>query len=145
AYVGEEDLVALGRPGQPTQGTDLDAGGRHVEDEVGQAFVLLNLGVGAGQEEPEPGELGDRGPDLLPVHDPPAAVPRRPGGKRSQVGTGARLAEELAPPLLAAEDLAQVALLLGVGAVGDDRGPSQADAQDVGAEQGKPVAAQLLP
>src|SRR5207237_7494533 len=82
---------------------------------------------------------------LLPVHDPPAAVPRRPGGKRSQVGTGARLAEELAPPLLAAEDLAQVALLLGVGAVGDDRGPSQADAQDVGAEQGKPVAAQLLP
>src|SRR5438105_10195527 len=39
--------------------------------------------------------------------------------------------------------LAQVALLLGVGAVADDRGPAQADAQDVGAEQGQSVAAQL--
>ena len=111
AHVGEEHLVELSRPRHLAQGPDLDPGARHVEDEVGEAVVLVH---GA-------------------------------GGERRQVGTGSRLAEQLAPPLLAAEDLAQVALLLGVGAVADDRGPAQADAQDVGAEQGKPVAAQLLP
>ena len=78
------------------------------------------VGVGAGDEHPPLGEVGEGGPHLLAVDDPLVAVAHGPGGEAGDVGAGARLAEELAPDLLAGEERAEVALLLLVGAVGDD-------------------------
>src|SRR5690606_24147409 len=46
--------------------------------------------------------------------------------------------------LLAREDLAQVALLLGVSAVLDERGTGQAEPEDVDAHRGQAVALELL-
>jgi hypothetical protein len=41
---------------------------------------------GAGDEDPEPRVVRQRGPDLLAVHDPLVAVAHRPGAERGQVG-----------------------------------------------------------
>ena len=65
--------------------------------------------------------LAATGPDLLAVDDPLVAVLHGLGLQAGEVGAGAGLAEELAPRLLAVGDLGQEALLLLVGAVGDDR------------------------
>src|SRR5262249_54068963 len=54
-----------------------------------------------------------------------------------------RLRVALAPDLLAGEDLLEVALLLRVGAVRDDRGPGHPEAEDVERRR-RPVLDQLL-
>ena len=53
------------------------------------------------------------GPHLLAVDDPLVAVADGPGAEAGDVAAGARLAEHLAPHLLAGEERAEVALLLG--------------------------------
>ena len=73
----------------------------HRADEVGDAHVLGRRRVGAGQQDAPAGDVGVAGPDLLAVDDPLVAVALGPGGERGQVGAGTRLAEELAPDLLA--------------------------------------------
>ena len=82
--------------------------------------------VGAGQEDAEVAVVRARRPHLLTVHDPLVAVAHGPGREPGEVGAGARLAEELAPHLVAAQHRRQVALRLLVGAVGDDRRPGHA-------------------
>ena len=64
---------------------------------------------------------GARRPDLLPVDHPLVAVAHGPGAEVGQVAAGARLAEQLAPDLLAGQQRQQVALLLLLGAGVQDR------------------------
>ena len=123
--VGHVDLVELGLAGDLAQRTHLDARRAHVEREVGHALVLGRLGVGAGDEHAPVGQVGHGVPHLLAVDDPLVAVAHRPGAQTGEVAAGARLAEQLAPALLAGEHRAQEAALLLVGAVGDDRRAGQ--------------------
>ena len=108
---------------------DLDAGRVHRADEVRDALVLGRVGVGAGDEDAEAGDVGERRPDLLAVDDVDVAVAHGPGAEVGQVAARAGLAEQLAPDLLAAEQREQVAVLLRLRAGVEDRrtGPADAD------------------
>jgi len=131
AHVGEEHLVELGLAGDLPQRPHLDAGRGHVADEVGHAAVLGHVRVGAGDQD-RPARLVRHGrPHLLAVDDPVVAVAHGAGAERGQVRSGARLAEQLAPDLLARPQRAQEALLLLLGAVGQDRGRGHAEADAV--------------
>ena len=77
------------------------------QEEERDALVLRPAGVGAAEGEDPVGELRLAGPDLLAVDHPLVAVESGPGGHRRQVAPGARLAEALAPELLAPEDRRQ--------------------------------------
>ena len=61
-----------------TQRADLDALLVHVDAEVGDALVLGHVGVGAGDEHAEVGDLAAGGPHLLAGDDPLVAVLDRP-------------------------------------------------------------------
>jgi hypothetical protein len=84
--------------------------------------VLRCIGVGAGEQDPVVGELGEAVPHLLPVDDVLVAVEHRARAQRREVRAGAGLAVELAPQLVAAEDRVDVLLLLLLGAVRNQRG-----------------------
>ena len=131
ADVGEVHLVELGVARHLPQRPDLDAGGVHVDDEVGQALVLGNVGVGAGEQQAPAGHVGECRPDLLAVDHPLVAVAHRPGRQRGEIRARTGLAEHLAPDLLAAERRAQVPVADLVGPVGDDRRPRHPDAHHV--------------
>ena len=94
--------------------------------------MLGGVGVGAGDEHAPLRELGEGRPDLLPGDDPFVAVLDRAGLQRGEVGARLRLGEALAPDLLGGEDRLQVALLLLVGAVGDDDRAAHRQAEHVG-------------
>src|SRR5581483_2468785 len=131
ACVGQVALVELGLAGHLAQRPDLDAGLVHVDHEVGHAPVLGDVGIGAREQQAPLGMVGQARPLLLPVDDPLVAVT---DGRRRQarhVRARARLAEELAPHLLAGEQRAEPSPLLLLGAVGGDRrrGHAVADAE----------------
>ena len=65
--------------------------------------MLGHVPVGAGQQHPEVGVVGAGVPHLLAVDDPLVAVELGAGGQPGEVGAGARLAEQLAPRVLAGE------------------------------------------
>src|SRR4029450_5537541 len=69
-----------------------------------------------------------RAPDLLPVDDPLVAVAHGAGPQPGEIGAGTGLAEQLAPPLAAAQERREVPLLLRFGAVRDQRRPDHPDA-----------------
>ena len=100
------------------------------------------VGIGAGQQHAEVGQVGPGGPHLLAGDHPVVAVALGPGGQRGQVGAGARLAEQLAPHLLVAHDRRQEPQPLLLGAVGEQRRRGQVEpervepAQVVGREHG---------
>ena len=100
-HVREEHLVEVGVAGHLADRADLDAREVHRADEVRHALVLRHIGVGAGDEDPELRLASARRPDLLAVHDPLVAVEHGPGAEAGEVGACARLAEQLAPRLLA--------------------------------------------
>jgi hypothetical protein len=124
ACVGEEHLVELGLVGELAQRADLDAGPGHVQAEVGEAGVLGHVRVGAGEQQAPARRVRDGRPHLLPGDPPVLTVggTDRPGREARQVGAGARLAEQLAPHLLAGPQRPQPALLLFLGAEREDRG-----------------------
>ena len=62
--------------------------------------MLGDVGVGAGEQHAEVGDLAAGRPDLLAVDDPLVAVLDRLGREAGEVGAGAGLAEQLAPGLL---------------------------------------------
>ena len=109
-------------PRDVAQRPDLDAGLVQVDEEVGDALALRDVGVGAGQ-------AARRSRDTcahvvhtfwpVSTHSSPSRSARR--GERGEVGAGARLAEELAPALLVAHDRRQEAQPLLLGAVGEQR------------------------
>ena len=118
----EEDLAEVDLAGDVAQRPDVDAGLVQVDQEVGDAAALGDVGVGPGEQHRVVGGEAPRGPDLLAGDDPLVAVELGPGGQRREVGSGARLAEELAPDLLVAHDRRQEAQPLLLGAVGEQRG-----------------------
>ncbi len=93
--------------------------------------MLRRVGVGAREQQPVARLVRLRRPDLRAVHDPLVAVADGAGRQAGDVGTGAGLAEELAPDLLGGEDRPQEALLLLARAAGDDRRAAHADAHGV--------------
>ena len=131
AYVGEEDLVELGLPGELAQRPHVDPGVGHVTDEVAQAGVLRDVGVGPDQEDREPCLVGRRCPHFLPVDDPAVTVAHRAGADRGEVGAGTGFAEQLTPDLLAGPQWLEEALLLLVGAEGEDGGCCHAQSDPV--------------
>jgi hypothetical protein len=68
--------------------------------------------VRAGQEDPELGQVGIGGPDLLARDDPSIPVGGRFGRKSCQIRARTRLAEELAPDLLARKKRRHISLYL---------------------------------
>ncbi len=129
AHVGEEDLVEERGACHLLDRPDLDAGRVHRADEVRDAAVLRDVGVGARDEDAELRHLGARRPDLLAVDDELVAVTHCPGRERGEIAAGSGLAEQLAPDLLAREQREEVPILLLVAARVQDRraGPSDPD------------------
>ena len=131
-HVVEEDLVELGLARDLAEAADGHAGRVHRHDEHRQALVLGHVGVGAREEQPERRELRVRRPHLLAAEPPRAVV--LPAGARLDAGevrAGGGLREQLAPDLVAVEHRAEVARLLRVGPVGDERRAEHADADRV--------------
>ena len=116
AHVVEEHLVERRAAVHLLQRLDRHARRLHVDDERGDALVLLGVGVRAADDLAEVGVLRAGRPHLLAVDHPLVAVAHRRRRQRRDIGAGAGLAEQLAPDLLAAQQLGEVALLLLVGA-----------------------------
>ena len=138
AGVGEEHLVERRVAVHLAQRPDLDAGLVHRQHEVRDALVLGHVPVGAGQQHAVVGVVGAGVPHLLAVDDPLVAVALGPGRESGEVGAAPRLAEELAPDVLAEQRRAEERRLSVVGAVLEDRRrrqtPSHAARRGDGAE-----------
>ena len=87
--------------------------------------MLRRVGVGADQREDRVGHVGGGGPDLLAVDDVLVAVAHGARLEAAEVGAGAGLGVALRPRDLAGEDVADVLLLLLLGAVDEHRGAEQ--------------------
>ena len=109
----------------PVDGDDRahgDAGRRHVDQQEGNAHLLLSLGVGAREAEKPIGVLRGRRPGLLAVDDIMVAVTHGAGLQRCEVGAGAGLGKSLRPPVVEICGARQeVALLLLRAESGDNR------------------------
>ena len=128
AGVGQEHLVERRVLVHLVHRADLDAGLVHRQHEVADAAVLRHVGVGAGEQQPEVGVVGARAPQLLAVDDPLVAVLLGVRRQAGEVGAVRRLAEQLAPRVLARDGARQQAALLLVGAVGEQRRRGEAHA-----------------
>ncbi|MCY1414794.1 hypothetical protein D9M71_302530 [compost metagenome] len=121
-HIVEEHLVDFVIAVEGDDRPHADAGRGHVDQQEGNAALLLRLGVGAHQAEDPVGVLAEGGPGLLAVDHVVVTLAHRAGLQRGQVGTGARLGVALAPPVAAVEDARQVAgLLLGSAELDDHR------------------------
>ena len=130
--------------GHLPQRPHLDPGLVHVDREPGDALVLRDVGIGAGDEHAEVGVLAARRPDLLAVDDPLVAVRHGPRREPGEVGAGARLAEQLAPRLGAGDDVADVQVDLLLRAVRGDGGRGQQQPEARGRAERAEVADLLL-
>ena len=90
-----------------------------------------DVGARARDEDAELGDVRERRPDLLAVDDVDVAVAISARAQVREVGTGARLAEQLAPHLFAGEHRPEVALLLLVARERDEDRPAVPDADRV--------------
>ena len=110
-HVGEEHLAEVRRRRSSVAAAGPRCPAVHVDEEVGDAPVL-RLRRGRCGPAGCPRSLCVRAgrPHLLTVHHPLVAVAHGPGGEPGEVAAGARLAEELAPHLVAAQHRRQVAL-----------------------------------
>ena len=125
-------------------GRTRDPLGVHRDDEHRQALVLRDVGVRAGQQQAEAGVLRVGGPDLLAGEAPGAVLLLLGAGlDPGEVGARGRLAEQLAPDLVGGQHRAEVALLLVLAAVRDQRRPEHPHADDV-EDPGHAGAADLL-
>ena len=131
AHTVEEHLVEVRGAVGLAQRADLDPGELHVAHEEREAAVLGDVGIGARHEDRPARAAGAAGPHLLAVHHPLVAVAHRHRREAGEVGTGTRLAEELAPGLLTGEDRRQETRLLLVGADRVDRGRRLVHADEV--------------
>ena len=87
---------------------------------------LGDVPIGAGQQHAQVGVMGAGVPYLLPVDHPLVAVEHCRGGQAGEVRPRRRLAEQLAPQLLAGQQRSQKALPDQVGALLEDGGTGQA-------------------
>src|SRR4051812_17430495 len=130
--VVEEDLVEVRLAGDLAERPDRHALGVHRDDEHGQALVLRQIPVGAREQQAVGRVLRVRRPHLL-ARQPPRAVLllARPRLDPGQVGARGGLREQLAPHLLGGQHRPEVAVLLVLVAVRDQRRAEHADADDV--------------
>src|ERR687897_136731 len=142
--LAEEHLVEQRPAGHLAQRPHLDARLAHVDDEVRDPGVLGLVGVGAGDEHAQIGDVATGGPDLLAGDDPLFAILLGPALQPRQVGPGSGLAEELAPASLPGDDVAQVARLLVVVSVNHDRRAGEHQAEAAGGRKRAEVGDRLL-
>ncbi len=116
AHVGEEHLVEGLRARHLGDGPDVDPGRIHRTHEVGDAPVLGHMRIATSDEDAVTGVLGERRPDLLPVHHPFITVSLGSRAQAGQVAPGAGFTEQLTPDVLTGQQPGQVARLLLVGA-----------------------------
>ena len=93
--------------------------------------MLRDVDIGARDEDAELGVLRERRPRLLTVDDVDVAVALGADAQVREVGTRARLTEELTPELLAGEHRPEVAVLLLLARQRDERRAAVADADRV--------------
>src|SRR5579871_365953 len=107
----------------------------HVQDEIRDALVLGQLGVGARQQHAVVGMWPEAGPDFLAVDDPAFAVfegfEHRASLEAGEVGSRVWLGVQLAPDVVGSEHALHVALLLLLGAVVDEGWADQAEGEAV--------------
>src|SRR5439155_889940 len=139
----EEDLVELGVAGHLAERSHRDARAPHVDQQARDALRAPRLGVGPAEEHGPVGVMPERRPGLLAGHLEGVALERRLGAERGEVGARPRLGEAEAPEVLGGQDARGEALLLRLGAVGEDRRPRDADAE-VPDDLGRPRPAHLL-
>src|SRR3546814_14018752 len=97
SHVLEGHLAEVVVAGHVHDRLDGDAGGVHVDDQLGHALVGAGIGVGAGDEVDPIGRLGAGVPDLLPVHHEVVAVTTCSGADGCHVGAGVGLGLTHAP------------------------------------------------
>src|ERR1700692_4047808 len=112
AHVLEPHLVDLVAAVQQHDGPDGDAGTLHIDQQEGDAGLLLGLRVGTHQTKDPIGILTERIPGLLAVDDVVISVAHGTGLQRRQIRARAGFRIPLTPPLLAGADLRQEPLLL---------------------------------
>jgi len=101
----------------------------HIQDEIGQALMLLLVPIGARQQQSPMCLVRAGRPDLLPVHHPLIAAELGPRYRTGHVRSAAGFTEQLAPDVLTGQNAEQELLLLQVGAVRKNgRGGQGADA-----------------
>ena len=122
--VVEEHLVDLASAVHGLDRAHGDAWRLHVDQDEGDAELLLGGGIGAAQAEDPVGVLRQRGPGLLAVDDVVVALAHGRGLEAGEVGAGAGLGEALAPPVVERRHARQEPLLLLLGAEGDDHRPA---------------------
>ena len=83
-----------------------------------------------GDEHPLSGEVRERVPDLLAVHDPLVTVAHGARREAGEVGAGAGLGEELTPHVFAGEHRPQRAVSQFVAAVRHHRGPGEIEIEE---------------
>src|SRR5690606_14552822 len=135
AYVIEEHFVDFMVAVQSDDRAHGDTWGRHVDQQEGDAALLLGFRVGTHQTEDHVGVLAQSGPGLLTVDDVVVAIAHGAGLQRGEVGTGAWLGVALAPPVLTGQDAWQVLLLLCFGTELDDHRSDHGDAEGNGARR----------
>ena len=86
--IREKDLVEVGSPRDLAQRTNLDPWGVHVDEEVGDALVLGDVGVRPSDQNPPITVLGTRCPDLLAVHDEGFSVTFGAALQPCEIGSG---------------------------------------------------------
>ena len=97
AHVGQEQFREFGTACGLLDRSHFHARRLHVHQEVGDAGLLLDVRIGARQQDAVLGMLGLRRPYLLAVDHVLVADQLGLGAQRSEVGSGTRLGEALAP------------------------------------------------
>ncbi len=92
----------------------------HVDRHPADALMLRDVDVGACDQHAHVSCLTEGGPDLLTVDDPLIAITFGSRAQSGEVGTRARFAEQLAPGLLAGDDVANIEVDLLLGSVRRD-------------------------
>ena len=100
----------------------------HVDDHHGEALALRTCGVGAHEAGGVVAVLRARRPHLLAVEDEHVTVAPGAGLDAREVRTGARLAEQLAPDVITAQQGREDDLLLLLARVGQQRGTAHGEA-----------------
>jgi len=108
AHVIEEHFVDFVVAFQGDDGPHGDAWRRHIDQQEGNAALLLGLRVSAHQAENHVGVLTEGGPGFLAVDHVVVAIQHGAGLQAGQVGTGSRLGVTLAPPVFPGENARQV-------------------------------------
>ena len=137
--VGEEHLVKRRVAVHLLERLHVDTGLLHVDHEIRQPLVLGRVPIGAGEQQAVVGMMRTGRPHLLSVDDPEISLQIRACGGAGEIGTAARLAEELAPGIFAGENTAQELLFLQIRSVLEQRGRGQQSHSGFGGADGAHV------